>query len=222
MSTVSQAPRGHGDPAVHRVDSSTKGDNMVNQSEHKECRINFSDLPKDKKIVYISSDTPDYEDFKTNWLECHDESDESECPAEGSAAYWQEVSDNQAQEWDDFKANMKYSPLMGKTCLFFGRYNSRYPDYQPSGPAGKVIEVNSVDDFLRFISNSSNAQDIYIDKDGLHVVDYHHDGSLSLDVLVLTKKGEEYWNRHDTQSFEVHKHLAETNGLTRKVNFYLY
>lgn len=195
---------------------------MAKNSEPKECRINFSTLPKDKKIVYITSDTPEYEDFKSNWLECHDEADESECPEENSAAYWQEVADEQAREWDDFKTNMKYSPLMGKTCLFFGRYNSRYPDFQPSGPAGKVIEVNSVYDFLKFCSDSSDAQDIYIDKDGLHVVDYHHDGSLHLDVLVLTKKGEEYWNRHDTQSYEVHKHLAETKGLARKVNFYLF
>ena len=195
---------------------------MAKKSEPQEIKINFDLLPKGQKIVYITSDTPEYEDFKANWLECHDEADESECPAEGSAEYWQEVADEQEREWDDFRSNMKYSSIMGKTCLFFGRYNSRYPDFQPSGPAGKVIEVNSVDDFLRFIGRSSDAQDIYIDKDGLHVVDYHHDGSLSLDVLILTKKGEEYWKRHETQSYEVHKHLAETKGLTRKVNFYLY
>lgn len=195
---------------------------MTKKSEPQECLINFSELPEGKQIVYITSDTTEYEDFKSNWLECHEGVDEAECPVEGSEKYWQEVSDEQAREWDDFKSNMEHSPLMGKTCLFFGHYNSRYPSYQPSGAAGKVIEVNSVDDFLRFITNSSYGQDIYIDKDGLHVADHHHDGTLSLDVLILTKEGEEYWEQHKTQSFEVHKHLAETKGLTRKVNFYLY
>lgn len=188
-------------------------------ADTKELLIDFQATPK---VTYITSDTPDYEDFKRNWLECNEGVDESECPEEGSEKYLQEVADDQDREWDDFKTNMECSPLMGKTCLFFGHYNSRYPSYQPSGAAGKVIEVNSVDDFLKFIGRSSYSQDIYIDKDGLHVADHHHDGTLSLDVLILTKKGEEYLEQHNTQSFAVHKHLAETEGLTRKVNFYLY
>ena len=195
---------------------------MAKTTKPKESRINFDMLPKDKKIVYITSDTPEYKDFKSNWLECHDEADESECPAENTAAYWQEIADEQEREWDDFKTNMEYSPLMGHTLLYFGNYNSRYPDFQPSGPAGKVIQVNNVYDFLKFAGDRSDAQDIYIDKDGLHVADYHHDGSLSLEVRILTKKGEEYWERHGEQSYQCHKHLYETNGLTRKVNFYLY
>ena len=193
---------------------------MAKTTKPKESRINFDMLPKDKKIVYISSDAPDYDDFVDNWNENHD--GEEEAPAENSQAYWDAVSDDQAREWDDFKANMKYSPLMGHTLLYFGNYNSRYPDFQPSGPAGKVIQVNNVYDFLKFAGDRSDAQDIYIDKDGLHVADYHHDGSLSLEVRILTKKGEEYWERHGEQSYQCHKHLYETNGLTRKVNFYLY
>ena len=187
-------------------------------TERKESRIDFNVCPK---CTYISSDTPSYEDFKSNWAECHD-GDMEGCPEEGSSAYWEMVADDQSRDWDDFKSNMEYSPLMGHTLLYFGRYNSRYPDFQPSGPAGKVIQVNDVYDFLKFAGDRSDAQDIYIDKDGLHVADYHHDGSLFLEVRILTKKGEEYWERHGEQSYQCHKHLAETKGLTRKVNFYLY
>ena len=92
--------------------SSNKGDNMA--------KIDFKITPK---VTYITSDIPDYEDFKSNWEEWH-EADEP-CPEDNSREYWELVSDEQAMNWDDFRSNFNHGHLIGKTCLFRGGYSSR-------------------------------------------------------------------------------------------------
>ncbi len=182
-------------------------------------KIKFNITPK---ITYITSDTPEYKDFKSTWLECHDEADEADCPEEGSEAYWEEVAEEQERTWDDFRTNFEHSELIGKTCLFTGRYVSRYPEFQPSSDAGKVITINSINDFMKFTGDHADNVDIWQDKDGLHVSNAHHDGTLSLNVLLLTKNGEKYWNEHGEQSRKVHNHLRDTRGLAKKIDFYLF
>lgn len=180
-------------------------------------KIDFKITPK---VTYITSDAPDYEDFKSNWEEWHD--GEEPCPEDNSREYWDAVSDEQARDWDDFRSNFNHGELIGKTLLFTGRYSSRYPEFQPSSDAGRVITINSIDDFMKFTGDHADNVDIWQDKDGLHVSNSHHDGTLSLDVLLLTKNGEKYWNNHQEQSREVHAHLRDTNGLARKIDFYLF
>ncbi len=180
-------------------------------------KINFKITPK---VTYITSDVPDYEDFKSNWDECHD--GEVPCPEENSRKYWEAVSDDQSREWDDFRSNFNHGELIGKTLLFTGHYSSRYANYQPSGDAGRVITINSIDDFMKFTGDQADNVDIWQDKDGLHVSNAHHDGTLSLDVLLLTKNGEKYWNSHQEQSRDVHAHLRDTKGLAKKIDFYLF
>jgi len=187
----------------------------------KKLKIDFKITPK---VTWITSDIPDYDDFVSNWAECHDGEDEP--PEEGSKAYWDAVSDDQSIDWDDFKTNFKYGQLIGKTCLFIGHYSSRYPGFQPSGDAGRVVKINSISDFMKFTGGNPDNVDIWSDKDGLHVQNAHHDGTLSLVVKTLTKKGEEYWERMDRrgegQSRKCHRHLDETKGLSSPIDYYLF
>ena len=71
---------------------------------------------------------------------------------------------------------------------------------------------------------------IFIDKDGLHAQNCHHDGTDFYSFYILTEKGLRYWRNnghsdpHEQDDFDhdVHKHLLGTKGYVRKVNFYLY
>ena len=175
-------------------------------------------------VTWITSDIPDYEDFKSNWEECHEADDH--CPEDNSREYWEAVSDEQAMNWDDFRSNFNHGHLIGKTCLFRGGYSSRYTNFQPSCDAGRVIKIDSIDDFMKFTGSNPDHVDIWSDKEGLHVQNAHHDGTLSLVVKTLTKKGEEYWERMcrkgEGQSRECHRHLDETKGLSSPIDYYLF
>lgn len=187
----------------------------------KKLKIDFKITPK---VTWITSDAPDYDDFVDNWNECHD--GEVEPPEEGSQEFWDAVNDEQTMNWEDFRSNFKYGHLIGKTCLFRGGYSSRYPYFQPSSDAGRVIKIDSIDDFMKFTGDHPDNVDIWTDKEGLHVRNAHHDGTLSLVVKTLTKKGEEYWERMcrkgEGQSRECHRHLDETKGLSSPIDYYLY
>lgn len=187
----------------------------------KKLKIDFKITPK---VTWITSDSPDYDDFVENWNACHDDGEEP--PAEDSKAYWDAVNDDQSMAWDDFRANFNHGHLIGKTVLFRGRYSSRYPDFQPSGDAGRVIRIDSIDDFMKFTGGHPGHVDIWQDKEGLHVSNAHHDGTLSLVAKTLTRKGEEYWERMcrkgEGQSRECHRHLDETKGLSSPIDYYLY
>ena len=111
----------------------------------KKLKIDFKITPK---VTWITSDIPDYEDFKSNWEECHEADDH--CPEDNSREYWEAVSDEQAMNWDDFRSNFNHGELIGKTVLFTGRYSSRYTNFQPSCDAGRVITINSIDDFINY------------------------------------------------------------------------
>lgn len=187
----------------------------------KKMKIDFKMTPK---VTYITSDTPEYDDFVANWKECHD--DDEEPPEEASPDFWDAVSVEQSNNWDNFRGNFKYGHLIGRTCLFRGNYSSRYQDFQPSCDAGKVVKIDSIDDFMMFAGKHPADVDIWQDKDGLHVQNAHHDGTVSLVVKTLTRKGEEYWGRMcrkgEGQSRECHRHLDETKGLSSPIDYYLY
>lgn len=180
-------------------------------------KINFKNTPK---VTYITSDAPDYEDFKSNWEEWHDA--EEPCPEDNSREYWEVVADEQSRDWENFCDSFNHSELIGKTLLFSGHYFSHYSDFQQSGDAGRVITIDSIDDFLKFTGNHPDHVNIWQDKDGLHVSNSHHDGMLYLDVLLLTKNGEKYWKKHQKQSQVVHTHLRYTKSLIKKIDFYFF
>lgn len=190
----------------------------------KALKIDFKINPK---VTYVSPDIPSYKDFQTYWADCHDgEEDEFPCPEEGSKEYWDEVNFQKQLEYDDFRGNFKYSSLIGKTCVFLGFYDSRYPDYRPSHGGGNVTKIESFNDFLKAFAGS-NPDDVTIwqDKEGLHVQNAHHDGTSTSLVKTLTKKGEQYWNRKlnaDEASYKDIKYLAETKGMSSNIDYYLF
>ena len=186
--------------------------------------ISKIDFKRTPKVTWITSDIPDYDDFVARWNDWHDDGEEP--PAEDSQAFYDFISEDQSIAWDDFRLNFESSPLIGKTCLFRGDYFSRYPDFQPSGVAGRVLTIESIDDFMKFTGDHPDHVNIWSDKDGLHVQNAHHDGTLTLTVKTLTKKGEAYWERmcrkDEGQSLECHKHLDETKGLSSPIDYYLF
>lgn len=186
-------------------------------------KIDFKVQPK---VTWITSDLPDYDDFQTNWAECHDGEDDYPCPAENSREYFEAISDDQQREWDDFKGNFKYGYLIGKTCIFMGHYSSRYQDFRPSCNGGNVTKIESFDDFLEaFAGKNPDTVDIWQDADGLHAQNAHHDGTAEYTVKTLTKKGEQYWKRmckDGKDNFEAFKHLYETKGLSSPIDYYLF
>lgn len=189
----------------------------------KALKIDFKINPK---VTYVSPDIPSYKDFQTYWADCHDgEEDEFPCPEEGSEAYWDEVNLQKQLEYDDFRGNFKYGPLIGKTCVFLGFYDSRYPDFRPSHGGGSVKKIESFNDFLEaFAGRNPDVVTIWQDKEGLHVQNAHHDGTSTSLVKTLTKKGEQYWNRKlnaDEASYKDIKYLAETKGMSSNIDYYL-
>ena len=184
-------------------------------------KIPFATFKGDKKVVYASSDPVDYEEFKKNWEETHDE--DEPCPEDGSQEYWNRVNDDSQLEWEDFKDNFKYSPLIGRVLLFEGAYDSRYPDFRPShGSVGVSDEIKDLDHFIRtFAGRDPDKIDIYIDETGLHATHSHHDGSSSYTVSMLTRKGEQ-WLKNKELTADNIKHLHETKGLLRKIDFFLF
>jgi len=190
----------------------------------KTLKIDFKVNPK---VTYVSPEIPDYEDFKSYWADCHDgEEDEYPCPEENSSEYWDEVNFQKQLEYDDFKGNFKYGHLIGKTCMFLGFYDSRYPDFRPSHGGGNVRRIDSFDDFIEAFAGS-NPDDVTIwqDKEGLHVQNTHHDGTTTFTVKTLTKKGEQYWARKcdcGEECYKDIKHLDETKGLSSKIDYYLF
>jgi hypothetical protein len=93
-----------------------------------------------------------------------------------------------------------------------------------------VVEFTGRDTLTYPFAKHIDKVKIFIDKDGLHAQNCHHDGTDFYSFYVLTEKGLRYWRNnghsdpHEQDDFDhdVHRHLLETKGYTRKVNFYLY
>lgn len=187
----------------------------------KKQKINFNITPK---FPWVSDDTMSYDDFVASWTECHDNDEEP--PAEGSAEFFNVLAEEHDMMWNIFKDKFENCHLIGKTCLFIGKYISNYPDFQPSGNRGRVIKIDSLNDFMMFTCGHPDKVDIWSDKNGLHVQNDTHDGTITLVVKTLTKKGEEYWERMCRkgagQTMECHRHLDETKGLSSSINYYIF
>jgi hypothetical protein len=183
-----------------------------------EEKIDFGKV-SDGKIAYISSDTPKYEWFVDEWEANHDEDEPEPVPAEGSDEFWDWAADYSQREWDDFRSNFKYSALAGKLCLVHGYFGG----WLGKQAGGKVMRLDSAEDLLACIANHADHVDVWVDKDGLHITNAHHDGTDHYDVDILTEAGETWWRDEgeEGQDRETHAHLLETEGLTRKVDFYI-
>jgi hypothetical protein len=181
-----------------------------------EQKIDFDKVPEGK-ISYISSEIPDYEYFVENWKEDHGE--DSEVPGDGSQEYWDWVNDMQELDFDDFKGNFPYTPLAGKLCLVHGYFGG----WDGHRDGGKVMRMDSADDLFKCVAGHADRVDVYLDADGLHVTNCHHDGTDHYQVEILTEAGERWWRDEgeEGQDRETHSTLLNTEGYTRKVDFYL-
>lgn len=170
--------------------------------------INFRKVPE---VVYLDTRRiPTEEEVKDFWRNNHDEDDEF--PEEGSDEYCQAESTIKSLEFDDFKDNFQSLGL----CLvhgFAGLWDGNHE-------GGKVIEIDTADELFYCVRGCDDVK-VVCDKDGLHVIGYHHDGTNTFTVKPLTKKGKAYWEHHAEQSYDVHHHLLDTKGYLKRIRYYI-
>lgn len=184
-----------------------------------EQKIDFSTLSEKAggKVVYLTDDPITYDDFVDEWKANHD--DDEPAPEDGSDEFYRGVEHAKERDWEDFKENFEYSPLMGKHVLIHGYFGA----WDGRRDGGKVLEVKGVETLLApVVSSSTSSVELWIDKDGLQLENAHHDGTSRYTIDLLTEEGEKYWYEHETDTKEVHDHLLKTEGLTRKIDFYLF
>ena len=205
---------------------------MAEQKKPTELRIKWSDIKADKdgkkEIQYYNDiDIPSFEDVK-EYYEAQHECDEE--PAEplvdNSKEYWDTITNMNETDADDLESNLPYSPIFGKMVLIHGYFGG----WRVQQEGGRVVEFKGRDTLTYPFANHIDKVKIFIDRDGLHAQNCHHDGTDFYSFYVLTEKGLRYWrnNGHsdpqeqDDFDHDVHKHLLGTKGYVRKVNFYLY
>lgn len=119
-----------------------------------------------------------YEDYK-EWCE---EMEEDIYP-EGSDEYWQQCSRIFENDWDDFKANMKYSKW-NVPCMitgFIGKWDGHH-DINP-------VYSNTLVDAIENCANMGDDAEVNL-KDGyIEVLAKHHDGTNIFEIHILSKKG---------------------------------
>ena len=127
------------------------------------------------------------------------------------------VDENEIQEWfydslridyDDFLTNIRNSENPVCLCIAdIGTWQGR----RAGGKIGKLDELIS--------SAMADYNDIHHNtKDGtLEIQASHHDGNNYYTIMPLTKKGEEYWERHYYDDpRELHEHLYTIKGYTKR------
>ena len=194
-----------------------------------ELLINWSQVSADKNgnksiVYYDDTDLPDYQDVKEYFDACHECDEEPpECPDEDSNEYWDLIADMREMDMDNLTANIHYSPLVGKHVLIHGHFGG----WRGPQAGGKVVEFRGVDTLTLPFANHIDRVKIFIDNDGLHAKNCHHDGTDFYTFTILTEKGLRYWQNNGNPEYqggdrEVHEHLLNTKGYTRKVRFYLF
>lgn len=193
-----------------------------------EMLIKWSQVAADKhgnkSIVYYDDiDLPDYQDVKDYFDSCHQfDVEPPEFPDEHSNEYWDLVIAMRANDWDVIKGDLPYSPLVGKHVLIHGHFGG----WRGPQAGGKVVEFKGEETLTLPFANHIDRVKIFIDKDGLHAENCHHDGTDFYTFTILTEKGLRYWQNNGNPEYqqgdrEVHEHLLNTNGYTREVRFYL-
>ena len=119
-----------------------------------------------------------YEDYK-EWCEEMDE----EIHPEGSDEYWQQCMSIFENDWDDFKANMKYSkwnvPCMITGSL--GLWNGR--------PTIVPVFCNNLVEAIEKCFGSCDDLEVNLENGHLEVLAKHHDGTNCFEIHILSKKG---------------------------------
>lgn len=111
---------------------------------------------------------------------------------------------------DDF-----FSQLPDIMCILTG-YISTWQGRRAGGKVGKLKHLlrEAQEDYNTFILNEQNGT--------IEIKVIHHDGVNCFVVRALTEKGERYYNNHyNKDPRELHTHLLNTKGYTKKIKYWL-
>lgn len=133
---------------------------------------------------------------------------------------WEEMNFTEEIEWDDVKRELE-NFFDGKTILVTGSCGT----WRGNFAAGAIIGYNE----LWKCWNDCDYVEIY-DNDGrMYINASHHDGTNHFEILILTEKGQEVWDRYDSyyenskwdnlSVREVHNKLAENRKYTHIPHF---
>ena len=141
----------------------------------------------------------------------HCEANEWEVPEEGSERYWDIVNDFHQWDADDFREDALWSFKLGK-CLVKG-YAGLWNGHREGGT---FMDVSKGGDL--FFMDVDYLRIVLEPEDGLVLYGTHHDGTNRYVVYKVTKRGEEYIDRHEDEFSprELHERLLKAH-LVRKV-----
>ena len=100
---------------------------------------------------------------------------------------WEEMNFSEEIEWEDVKSELK-GFFEGKTILVTGTCGT----WRGNLAAGAVIKYNE----LYKCWNNCDYLEIYDEGGRMYINASHHDGTNHFEVLILTEKGEEAWERY--------------------------
>lgn len=132
-----------------------------------------------KNLKCILCDThsiPEYEDY-VEWCEDND----IEPTGEDSHDYWDFVNDMLRLEWDDFKANMKYSKYNEIPCVITGHLG-----LWNGNPDIETVECDTLLDAVEKCSKGVDDIIVKMNEEGVVIVEgLHHDGRNYFEIRML-------------------------------------
>lgn len=120
-----------------------------------------------------------YEDY----LEWCEEMDEEPAEDESSEFYdWCQRTNE--LDWDDFKANMKYSAYANVPCMITGALGLWW-----GRPTINPVKCNSIVEAVEKCIGSCDDAEIKLEDGHIEVLAKHHDGTNVFEIHILSKKG---------------------------------
>lgn len=87
-------------------------------------------------------------------------------------------------DWDDFKANMKYSAYANAPCMITGALGLWW-----GRPTIKPVYCGSIIEAIEKCSDSCDDIEVKLEDGHLEVLAKHHDGTNVFEIHILSKKG---------------------------------
>jgi len=115
------------------------------------------------------------------------EENEWEVCEEDSTGYWKDIWHLTENDWDDFRANMEYSPFAHAQCMITGALGLWHgnPTIVPVLCDGLMAAID------KCLSGNYDKEFVIEQHDGfLEVTVSHHDGTNCFEIHLLSKKGE--------------------------------
>lgn len=163
-------------------------------------------------VLYKES-TDSFDEIKEWLISIREETKEPEPVSDQDV--WDEISLRDSDAWDMVKKDLTEHCTNQRSYLLV---RGTAGTWRGNLPGGKV--VNTFDDVLNGMSSDC---DIEIQQDStgeLTIIGRHHDGTNHYNVRFLTKKGIEWYERHEWSSDrEIVEHLWETKCYTKRFRY---